>query len=1047
MHFLSQTNNPSSLFRVLCWFIVFCVPFSVNSQSKGLVKGKIFDKSDKFPLAEVKIWKKDSIKFFYSGADGGYLMELTEGEHTLIISGDGFTSTSITKVPVRAGEITYLDIYLQPANVGMQQVKETSDSIPATIISDTLDRITYSEACSEATSVAHSDDLINGMTIPSQAIAPGTDKDLNAILGRLNGVTSWQEKPFSNRQFLIVNGLGERFNQVRLNGQVMQSFDPLSKQYPFSFLPAEAIESVRLRDHGDASIPADYAGGNIEIRTKNIPDRNFIYVQVGGELLPDSYSKKFYGNKPQTSEWLSLPVSEKKLPHDFPSTRSQFPLSSKNAQEQSDLLGMLNNNLAPQESGNIPGTRFLAGIGRKFKLKSGAQWGFSAYIYHQLQEVIDESTIHSSPSLLSNPYPFVNNNKPLINAFSEDINYRFQSQLGAIFNTGVNFGKNKISLSSIFGNQYQDTYTERGTILKPDEDSLAIKAVRYTPEQRKFANLQLNGEHALGLQGKFRLSWQFAYSHYQQLNPDDRNFLLRQDSADATKYEIARPQTGPVPDRDNIGSSALDANLAAILTNTARTWRTQKDNHFSGWANIDFPFTMLGYSQMFTGGIFIQTSNREFYTDQLLYKGTGYVNLDSLIEPSRYYPGGVSVEEYYTKVISSSGFFSSADLNADNLGNHTGSVNTGASFMQYSGQLTPWLKAKAGLRFESGSMLISSSEYYYYEGFKNAQIISLDENATVAKYDLLPSLEITLKPVREISFTTSYYKTINRPMLQELSSFRYYDAGTFLVRSGNPFLENSEINNFSAGLQWAAKNNFTIGVSGFYKDIYKPIENIITLYPGSTANYLSTPHNVPNTTVYGIKTSFLMPLVKKMNNWLSDLSVYGSGTWTTSEVEAGPVRSISAPNVSSHSLAGSPEYMANGGIILQHRQWPQFSLHYQYTSDYLHSAGSGAKVYGSNGDAVYAIPDYRVKGMSQLNVQVSHLFFKSTLQVIAGATNVLNSPFIIYQDLNGNKSFDEPLVISKSGPNRGFYISGTDNTIQETNNQRSFFLRLSYTIN
>jgi hypothetical protein len=139
--------------------------------------------------------------------------------------------------------------------------------------------------------------------------------------------------------------------------------------------------------------------------------------------------------------------------------------------------------------------------------------------------------------------------------------------------------------------------------------------------------------------------------------------------------------------------------------------------------------------------------------------------------------------------------------------------------------------------------------------------------------------------------------------------------------------------------------------------------------------------------------------------------------------------------------------MANGGIIMQHLQWPQFSLNFQYTSDYLHSAGSGSKVYGANGDAVYAIPDYRVKEMSQLNLQVSYLLFKSSLQVIAGAQNILNSPFIIYQDLNGNKSFDEPLVISKSGPNRGFYLSGTDNIIREINNQRSFFVRLSYTIN
>ena len=321
----------------------------------------------------------------------------------------------------------------------------------------------------------------------------------------------------------------------------------------------------------------------------------------------------------------------------------------------------------------------------------------------------------------------------------------------------------------------------------------------------------------------------------------------------------------------------------------------------------------------------------------------------------------------------------------------------------------------------------------------------MDENAIVAKFNFLPSLDITFKPVKEVSIQGSYFKTLNRPGIQELSSFRHFDTELFLVKSGNPFLETSEITNYHASVNWVNNTGFSIAASGFYKQIDQPIEQIITQFAGSKGNFLSTPYNVTSAELLGLQATINYPIFKNPKSPLSHLSLFANGSWTNSIVKAGPIRSNAVPFVREHSLAGTPDLTFNGGLILQYPKWPQVSVLYSQTSDYLKAVGSGVIVSDISEETVTSIPDYRVKGRGQLNLQLSHRFFQSSLQVIAGAQNLLNSPYIIYQDLNGNQKFDSALVIDQSGSSGGKYISGIDNTVLFIQDQKSYYVRIAFT--
>jgi len=53
--------------------------------------------------------------------------------------------------------------------------------------------------------------------------------------------------------------------------------------------------------------------------------------------------------------------------------------------------------------------------------------------------------------------------------------------------------------------------------------------------------------------------------------------------------------------------------------------------------------------------------------------------------------------------------------------------------------------------------------------------------------------------------------------------------------------------------------------------------------------------------------------------------------------------------------------------------------------------------------------------------------------------NLLNSGYVVYQDLNGNKKFDDPLTLKNSQEGKGgYYQSGIDNTIIKHQTTKNF---------
>ena len=90
-----------------------------------------------------------------------------------------------------------------------------------------------------------------------------------------------------------------------------------------------------------------------------------------------------------------------------------------------------------------------------------------------------------------------------------------------------------------------------------------------------------------------------------------------------------------------------------------------------------------------------------------------------------------------------------------------------------------------------------------------------------------------------------------------------------------------------------------------------------------------------------------------------------------------------------------------------------------------------------------------LKARDMVDLVASQFVLKRKGQIRLKVSNLLNKPFILYQDLNANGKLDKPYVTVKNsfnnGTGQGNYVSGIDNTVAYTQPQRTFSFSFAYT--
>ena len=116
----------------------------------------------------------------------------------------------------------------------------------------------------------------------AEAIARVGDSTVSLALRRVPGLT------LVNDQFIYVRGLGERYSSVLLNGAQVPSPDLTRNVIPLDIFPTEIIQALAVQKGYSPEQPAAFGGGNVDIRTRGIPNGPVFNVEIGSGMNADS---------------------------------------------------------------------------------------------------------------------------------------------------------------------------------------------------------------------------------------------------------------------------------------------------------------------------------------------------------------------------------------------------------------------------------------------------------------------------------------------------------------------------------------------------------------------------------------------------------------------------------------------------------------------------------------------------------------------------------------------------------------------------------------
>ena len=716
------------------------------------------------------------------------------------------------------------------------------------------------------------------------------DSTVSAALRRLPGVTLVAD------QFIYIRGLGERYSSTTVNGAFVPSPDLTRNVIPMDLFPAEIVESISIQKGFTADQPAAFGGGNVDIRTRALPDDFMFNVSLGigtnsessddgltypggsddrlgdddgTRALPRAISdaiQDYRGNLSQTNIFNSLLMDGQA--HTFEEAQ----------QINRQLATAFNRDVDFRDKSMEPDKSIELSAGNSWYLGDAEQWkvGVIGVADYNSNWRNRERTVRSVT-------------EPEID-FDEQLRTTNQTVVTGYGGIGLDYAEeHRIEATGIFLRNTEDeaslTLGQNFNFRRENGDRLRNYRIRY--EQRELELLQVRGTHALGDATLDMFDWarlgfaeglvvDWYYSEAEATTdiPSEITFSAR---------DLIDPASGEL----------LSTSLRSSLSAAEYRFTELEDTVTSyGW-QLKMPFAMGSNAVEVSGGYDYYEKGRGYLQSQFQFGTTASAALPILVGT----PGEVFTDENILDpanqfALSVGGIGTESYLAGETVDAVWGSVDV---------NFNESLRVTAGLRWEDFSRLAVPIDPLEFD--VNTGVISIpDENLpdfATTDDDYYPSLAFTwMKPgfwADDFQLRLGWSETVARPDLREISDATYIDPLTEARVRGNPALEDSDLSNYDLRAEWFFAGGDNLTVSLFYKDITAPIETVEAA--GTDDNIALTFINAESAELYGIEFEGLKGLgFLSDGGWTESFFVAGNVTVSDSEITIGDA----APNLTNN---------------------------------------------------------------------------------------------------------------------------------------------------
>ena len=761
--------------RILLFIICFVAAISVQAQ-KAKLTGKVTNVKNDVLVGVTLTLKSDKSQVSKTDIEGRFSFNIDINKaYTLDLSYVGYKAKSIDVTgATAANEEIVLDVLLE----------ESGKNLTDVVVSAT--RSTNKGATDNALIAFQRNTNTVASVISAESIRRSPDRNTAEILKRTPGAS------IQDGKYIIVRGLADRYNQAMLNGILLTSTEADRKTFSFDLFPSQIIDNIIINKAFVPELPGEWAGGLIQVNTKDIPTKNFFNIQIGTSANSQVTGKDFLKDVGGKTDWLGIDDGTRSLPSGY-STKSNFDTAS-NA-TKIGIGKQMSNNWAPVMVTAKPNTSLQMNGGFSGTLwgkKIGGIIGVNYSNAFRLQDNTNNQNGITDEKFF--PITKLNDKK-----YIEDIN------MGAIAGLSMFLNPlNKISYKAIVNVKTANAYNSRfGTDYSRQD---LVKGNEFVFGQNVFFTNQLNGEHSLSQKLKF--NWFGAFNILDAYTPDQRRILYTKSA-------------------NGVDPFVLNISNTLSQQSGSRIFQTLSDYIYTGGGDL----TLKIKQQTVKAGYMIQVKDR-LYDAQLfaIYLPTDNADLRKLDAGSAFLPqnfGNGSDDKFAFNAIQNRNF------------RYLANTILNAGYVQFDNKISEAIRVVWGLRVEDFDQLVGSVKKW-------------DPRHTYSKVtDFLPGVNATLKLTPKANLRLTGSQTVIRPELRELSALNIYDFELNASVAGNPSLKRTKITNTDLRYELypSAGELFTVGV--FYKNFENPIESIFN--EGSGGASLFSFQNVSKATAFGFE--------------------------------------------------------------------------------------------------------------------------------------------------------------------------------------------------
>jgi hypothetical protein len=726
------------------------------AQAQGRVTGRVLDRASGRPIPTARVLVVGQPAAMETDLDGRYRSGLLPvGTYSIRAAMVGYKPVQQDSITVVAGQATVRDFALTPSPIEIQEIvvqtaKEAKASSDAGLLSIQQDAPGVTDG------------------ISAQAIARSPDANAGEAMKRVTGVTLLDGK------FLVVRGLGERYSNALLNGAEMPNPVVEKKIAPLDLFPAGLLQSVVATKTATPDKPGDFAGGSVELTTKDFPDNRVLQLSVT-QSANDNITFQRVALAPQSGrDWLGIDNGRRQAPY--------IPFVDPGVLGQQRVLQSFQNNIwnpAPRRIG--PGLGLGLTYGDQLQGEHSALGFVGSLTY--------ERKASYTPNRIYNLYYLGQEGTSSVN-------------WGGIFNVTLKLGgSTKIGLRNLYTRSADETTRSASGSETGSNLFEQTYQVRYV--ERILWQSQLAGEHRLGFLWGSGLQWKGTFGRAHISDPDNHS----------AKYTTDL-ESGAVP---GVGAKRLIRDLSD------RTWSTQAD------LSIPVSLRRQGDALLKTGGYYRAKTRAYEARDVLINRAdfAGQTGLDGLIGTLP--PDQVFAPENMGTYFS---YISSSNHNDPYFAND----NITAAYGMVDLPLLSRLRLVGGLRLEHWALTLKPGGNDPEGDFLKYDSTIVRPDSLVPRWDKLWSANLTYALNDRMNFRLAGYRTLARPDSREISPGQYSPIGGIgaCTEVGNRALERSLITNGDARWEFYPRPGELFAVSGFYKTFDKPIIEIRTV--GGVAN-------------------------------------------------------------------------------------------------------------------------------------------------------------------------------------------------------------------